>query len=148
MCGTKHKRDRSKGSRAQSCHWILYPRIEKQRRGWVAHRSSKHLVFYILVRMAEPGKSKIPYGKRTDKLEEVDKKRKSVLARYKELQATSQQRREKLEQAKQLQLFQRDANGLEAWIIDKTRIASDESYKDRRNLQVEYFLSGLKCLLY
>ncbi len=75
-------------------------------------------------------------SKRKERLDDVVKKRKTVLDRYKELQSTSQQRREKLEQAKRLQLFQRDASGLEAWIADKTRIASDESYKDRRNLQV------------
>ena len=76
-------------------------------------------------------------GKRKERLDDVIKNRKTVLDRYKELQSTSQQRREKLEQAKRLQLFQRDASGLEAWVADKTRIASDESYKDRRNLQVK-----------
>ncbi len=74
--------------------------------------------------------------KRRERLSDVDTKRKAVLARYKDLQAISQERRGKLEQAKQLQLFQRDADGLEAWVAEKTRIASDESYKDRRNLQV------------
>ena len=74
--------------------------------------------------------------KRRERLNDVDTKRKAVLARYKDLQAISQERRGKLEQAKQLQLFQRDADGLEAWVAEKTRIASDESYKDRRNLQV------------
>lgn len=74
--------------------------------------------------------------KSKERVEGVQLKRQAVLARYQELQAKSLQRRQKLEQAKLLQLFQRDASGLEAWIADKTRIASDESYKDRRNLQV------------
>lgn len=41
-----------------------------------------------------------------------------------------------MEQAKKLQQFRRDADELEAWIKEKVQIASDEAYKDRRNLQV------------
>lgn len=84
--------------------------------------------------------------KSKERVDGVKSKRHAVLARYQELQAKSLQRRQKLEQAKLLQLFQRDASGLEAWIGDKTGIASDESYKDRRNLQVLYYLS-LVCII-
>ena len=87
--------------------------------------------------MAEGGGKAI--GARKKRIEDVTSKRDAVLARYQELKAISQQRREKLEHAKQLQSFQRDANALEAWVADKARIASDESYKDRRNLQVSRF---------
>ena len=78
-------------------------------------------------------------GGKKERPEDIKSKRDLVLARYQAFKTTSQQRRGKLEQAKQLQQFHRDADGLEAWIIDKIRIASDESYKDRRNLLVSDF---------
>ena len=59
-----------------------------------------------------------------------------VLSRYQDFKNAGAQRRLKLEQAKHLQQFCRDADGLESWIHEKVQIASDESYKERRNLQV------------
>ena len=67
---------------------------------------------------------------------DIKNHRDRVLSRYQEFKNAGAQRRLKLEQAKQLQQFSRDADGLESWIHEKVQIASDESYKERRNLQV------------
>lgn len=74
--------------------------------------------------------------KTADELSSIQGRRDVVLARYQQFKSAAEQRRAKLEQAKQLQQFRRDADELEAWVKEKVQIASDEAYKDRRNLQV------------
>ena len=68
--------------------------------------------------------------------DDIANRREQVLARYQEFKDAAQKRRLKLEEARQMQQFRRDADELEAWIDEKIQIASDEAYKDRRNLQV------------
>lgn len=84
---------------------------------------------------AQTGKRKSSVRKPED-LASIQARRDIVLDRYQQFKNAAQQRRAKLEQAKQLQQFRRDADELEAWIKEKVQIASDEAYKDRRNLQV------------
>lgn len=67
---------------------------------------------------------------------DIRNRREKVLLKYQEFSEAVTSRRLKLEQAKQLHQLYSDADNLESWINDKIRIASDESYKDRRNLQV------------
>ena len=68
--------------------------------------------------------------------DDIANRREQVLTRYQEFKNAAQKRRLKLEEARQMQQFRRDADELEAWINEKVQIASDEAYKDRRNLQV------------
>ena len=86
--------------------------------------------------MATPGGKKRPTVNRGEDLIGIQARRDAVLARYQHFKQGAEQRRSKLEQAKQLQQFRRDADELEAWVKEKLQIASDEAYKDRRNLQV------------
>ena len=67
---------------------------------------------------------------------DVRSKRDRVLAKYHGFRDAAKQRRERLEDARKLQQFRRDADELEAWISEKIQVASEESYKDRSNLQV------------
>lgn len=68
--------------------------------------------------------------------EDVRSRRDQVLTKYQGFKEAARQRREKLEAAKKFQQFKRDASELEAWINEKIHVVSDESYKDRTNLQV------------
>ena len=58
-----------------------------------------------------------------------------VLARRNELDEKSARRRAQLEDSRKLQQFNRDADEAKAWINEKLKTASDESYKDPTNLQ-------------
>ena len=66
----------------------------------------------------------------------VRQKREEVLRRYQEFKESAKQRRQKLEEAKKLQQFCRNAEELETWINEKMQIATDDSYKDPTNIQV------------
>lgn len=77
-----------------------------------------------------------PSGSKLQNTIDVRNKRSQVLARYSEFKDAARLRRERLEGARQFQQFRRDADELEAWINEKIQIVSDESYKDRTNLQV------------
>ena len=68
--------------------------------------------------------------------EDVKVKRDQVLTRYQGFKDAAKQRRERLEGAKKFQQFKRDADELESWISEKLRLVSEESLKDRANLQV------------
>ncbi|XP_065916481.1 spectrin alpha chain, non-erythrocytic 1-like [Dysidea avara] len=65
----------------------------------------------------------------------VRQKREEVLRRYQEFKESAKQRRQKLEEAKRLQQFCRNAEELETWINEKMQIATDDSYKDPTNIQ-------------
>ena len=65
-------------------------------------------------------------------------KRDQVLAKYQGFKDAAKQRRERLEGAKKFHQFKRDADELEAWISEKLQLVSEESLKDRANLQVCY----------
>lgn len=51
------------------------------------------------------------------------------------------EKRSKLGESQTLQQFSRDVDEIEAWISEKLQTASDESYKDPTNIQVNTFLS-------
>lgn len=61
-----------------------------------------------------------------------------VLNRYEDFKQEARAKREKLEDSRRFQYFKRDADELESWIQEKLQAASDESYKDPTNLQVNY----------
>ena len=77
-----------------------------------------------------------PGGEKLKHLEDVRQRRNQVLARYQGFKESAKQRREKLEQARRFQQFKRNADELESWINEKVQIVSEESLKDRTNLQV------------
>ena len=79
-----------------------------------------------------------PGSLRQDSVEAIQARRVQVLERYEEFKDAARRRKDKLESAQKFQQFRRDADELEAWVNEKTRIASDESYKDRANFQVSY----------
>ena len=68
--------------------------------------------------------------------EDVKIKRDLVLAKYQGFKDAAKQRRERLEGARKFHQFKRDADELEAWISEKLQLVSEESLKDRANLQV------------
>lgn len=69
-------------------------------------------------------------------VEDIQERRQQVLKRYAEFKVATQSRRKRLEDAKRLFQFKRDADEVEVWINDKMEIALDECYKDTTNLQV------------
>ena len=68
--------------------------------------------------------------------EDIQSRRKEVLSRYTVFKELCQDRRLQLEDSRRYQYFKRDADELESWILEKLQTASDESYKDPTNLQV------------
>ena len=66
----------------------------------------------------------------------LKQRREEVLEKYQNFKQAARQRREKLEGARKFQQFRRDAEDLESWINEKMDVVSDESYKERSNLQV------------
>lgn len=67
---------------------------------------------------------------------DVRVRREQVLSKYEGFKEAARKRRERLEGAKRFQQFKRNADELEAWVNEKMQIVSDESHKDRTNLQV------------
>lgn len=49
-------------------------------------------------------------------------------------------KRNKLGESQSLQQFNRDADEVETWMLEKMQTASDESYKDPTNLQVSIII--------
>uniref|UniRef100_A0AAG5CRA5 Spectrin beta chain n=1 Tax=Anopheles atroparvus TaxID=41427 RepID=A0AAG5CRA5_ANOAO len=64
----------------------------------------------------------------------IDDRRAQVLARRERVKDLAQARRNSLQASKDFQKFSADVDDLNAWLADKTKIASDESYKDLSNL--------------
>ena len=66
------------------------------------------------------------------------------LIAYRWLRLKSQmiEKRSKLGESQTLQQFSRDVDEIEAWISEKLQTASDESYKDPTNIQVNMILSS------
>jgi spectrin alpha len=60
----------------------------------------------------------------------------SVLERWHKLRQALLDHRSKLGESQTLQDFSRDADEIEAWIIEKIQATSDESVKDATNIQV------------
>ena len=59
-------------------------------------------------------------------------------------------KRNKLGESQSLQQFNRDADEVETWMMEKMQTASDESYKDPTNLQVHicYINEGYSLLYF
>jgi spectrin alpha len=66
----------------------------------------------------------------------ISSRRENVLERWAEFKKVTAERRARLEDAKQLQNFNRNADELEAWINAKLKVANDDAHKDHINLQV------------
>uniref|UniRef100_A0A182PG07 Spectrin beta chain n=1 Tax=Anopheles epiroticus TaxID=199890 RepID=A0A182PG07_9DIPT len=64
----------------------------------------------------------------------IDERRGQVLARRERVKELAQKRRNALQASKDFQKFSADVDDLNCWLADKTKIASDESYKDLSNL--------------
>ena len=69
-------------------------------------------------------------------VETIQAKRENVLNKWKDFKEATGLRRNKLENARELQEFLRNADEIEQWIDDKMKTATDESYKDPSNMQV------------
>ncbi|XP_006895498.1 PREDICTED: spectrin alpha chain, erythrocytic 1 [Elephantulus edwardii] len=70
--------------------------------------------------------------------EEIQKRRQEVLARYERFKELVAERGQKLEDSYHYQVFRRDADDLEKWIMEKLKIAGDKSYEDPTNIQGKY----------
>ena len=69
--------------------------------------------------------------------EDIQARREQVLNRYEVFKDATKRRRKMLEDARQFQCFRRDADEMKNWILEKIKVASDESYKDTTNLQTK-----------
>ncbi|XP_036298592.1 spectrin alpha chain, erythrocytic 1 [Pipistrellus kuhlii] len=70
--------------------------------------------------------------------EEIQERRQEVLARYARFKDLVAERGQKLEESYYYQVFRRDADDLEKWILEKLKIAGDKSYEDPTNIQGKY----------
>jgi spectrin alpha len=70
-------------------------------------------------------------------VEDIQNRREQVLRKYSDFKKATEDRRKRLEDAKKLYQFKRDADEVELWINDKLLVASDECYKDQAHLQVK-----------
>lgn len=68
---------------------------------------------------------------------EVAERRESLLRRRTALQDKAARRHQQLEDSHRYQMFDRDADEIQAWIAEKLKTATDESYKDPTNLQTK-----------
>uniref|UniRef100_A0A8C0VRC8 Spectrin alpha chain, non-erythrocytic 1 n=1 Tax=Cyanistes caeruleus TaxID=156563 RepID=A0A8C0VRC8_CYACU len=72
----------------------------------------------------------------------IANRRNEVLDRWLRLKAQMIEKRSKLGESQTLQQFSRDVDEIEAWISEKLQTASDESYKDPTNIQVNVVLGS------
>lgn len=79
-------------------------------------------------------------------VEDIQSRREQVLSRYAKFRADALSKRQLLEDSRRFQYFKRDADELEAWILEKLQAASDESYKDPTNLQVRPPTTAIRIL--
>ncbi len=63
-----------------------------------------------------------------------------MFERWRRLKAQMIEKRSKLGESQTLQQFSRDVDEIEAWISEKLQTATDESYKDPTNIQVQILL--------
>ncbi|XP_032949083.1 spectrin alpha chain, erythrocytic 1 [Rhinolophus ferrumequinum] len=70
--------------------------------------------------------------------EEIQQRRQEVLTRYQRFKELVAERGQKLEESYHYQVFRRDADDLEKWILEKLKIAGDKSYADPTNIQGKY----------
>ncbi|XP_042537874.1 spectrin alpha chain, erythrocytic 1 [Dipodomys spectabilis] len=69
--------------------------------------------------------------------EEIQQRREEVLNRYQRFKQRVAERGQKLEESYHYQVFMRDADDLEKWIMEKLEIAKDKSYEPT-NIQAKY----------
>uniref|UniRef100_A0A1I8HD84 Spectrin alpha chain n=1 Tax=Macrostomum lignano TaxID=282301 RepID=A0A1I8HD84_9PLAT len=82
--------------------------------------------------MAEPGQKEV---KILETVDDIQGRRNEVLGRYSDFKKKTEERKKELEEAKKYQLFKRDADELENWILEKIQAISDDSYTDYNSLQ-------------
>ncbi|XP_054419326.1 spectrin alpha chain, erythrocytic 1 [Pteronotus mesoamericanus] len=70
--------------------------------------------------------------------EEIQERRQEVLTRYQRFKKLVAERGQKLEESYHYQVFRRDADDLEKWILEKLKIAEDKNYEDATNIQGKY----------
>lgn len=70
-------------------------------------------------------------------VDDIQDRRDTVLGKYVLFKADTQDKRNKLLDSKRFQYFKRDADELEAWIMEKLQIASEEWHKDITNIQIK-----------
>uniref|UniRef100_A0A8R1DU58 Spectrin alpha chain n=1 Tax=Caenorhabditis japonica TaxID=281687 RepID=A0A8R1DU58_CAEJA len=70
-----------------------------------------------------------------DTVHNIQQRRQEVLGHYSVFKSHSETKRERLEEARQFQYFKRDADELNAWILEKLQTAQDENFRDPSNLQ-------------
>lgn len=68
--------------------------------------------------------------------EEIQERRQEVLGRYQRFKDLVAERGQKLEESYHYQVFRRDADDLEKWILEKLKVLEDKSYEDPTNIQV------------
>lgn len=71
--------------------------------------------------------------------EEIQARRQEVLSRYQRFKERVAERGQKLEDSYHYQVFIRDVDDHEKWIMEKIKTASDKSYEDPTNIQVLQF---------
>ncbi|XP_067662527.1 spectrin alpha chain-like isoform X1 [Haliotis asinina] len=69
--------------------------------------------------------------------DEVAARRDQLLRRRNMLHERSEQRKQKLDESEQYQIFERDCDETKGWINEKLKTASDESYLDPTNLNTK-----------
>ena len=82
--------------------------------------------------------------------DEVQERRDGIMQRRQAIEELFHARRQKLEESRKLQQFERDADEVKAWINEKLKIACDESYKVRQEFWASTVLSlkmTITCLL-
>ncbi|XP_077616159.1 spectrin alpha chain, erythrocytic 1 [Crocuta crocuta] len=70
--------------------------------------------------------------------EAIQERRQEVLTRYQRFKEMVAERGQKLEESYHYQVFRRDADDLEKWILEKLKTADDKSYEDPTNIQGKY----------
>ncbi|KRY71430.1 Spectrin alpha chain [Trichinella pseudospiralis] len=68
---------------------------------------------------------------------DIQQRRSEVLGHYRAFKEMAQNKRDRLEEARQFQYFKRDADELQLWILEKLQTAQEESYRDPTNLQAK-----------
>ena len=63
-----------------------------------------------------------------------------LVTRRQNIHEKSEKRRELLEESRKLQQFEKEADETKAWINEKLKIATDESYKVEGLLIIQYML--------
>ncbi|PAV55545.1 hypothetical protein WR25_20353 [Diploscapter pachys] len=69
--------------------------------------------------------------------DDIQNRRQEVLGHYGQFREYARQKRDRLEEGRQLQYFRRDADELQIWIEEKLQTALEENFRDPTNLQAK-----------